>query len=141
MHMLEKRGHASAGDEKGAGTDADVKIRMMGTKQPACSLEHSLGGAKSNFERASVDTFVVESDDLGQLTAIELSHNNIGRSPGWLCEQVIVVELDTPHRYTFHVGAWLDEGHGCSKVVKCRTKLDDRCSYTVRVKVLICFWI
>jgi hypothetical protein len=111
----------------------------MGTKLPACSLEHPLGGSKNNFERASVDTFVVESDDLGQLTAIEISHNNVGRSPSWLCEQVVVVELDTQKRYTFHVDAWLDDKHGCSKVVKSQTQLDDRCSYTVRVKVRVAF--
>ena len=41
------------GDRKGAGTDADIAIRLMGRLDPRCPTRHKLGGSKSDFERAS----------------------------------------------------------------------------------------
>ena len=41
------------GDLKGAGSDADITMRIMGALDPSCPIKHKLGGSKADFERAS----------------------------------------------------------------------------------------
>ena len=50
---------AHTGDRKGARTDADIAIRLMGRLDPRCPTRHKLGGSKSDFERASATLSLV----------------------------------------------------------------------------------
>lgn len=49
----------TTGSKRGAGTDADVKISLIGTKGQ--SGDFLLDNEKDNFERGKVDHFIIES--------------------------------------------------------------------------------
>lgn len=61
-------------DLRGAGTDANVSVVLLGSKAstPGLVLENS----RNNFERGQVDCFTVESVDVGQITRLQISHDN-----------------------------------------------------------------
>jgi hypothetical protein len=124
-----------AGHEKGAGTDADITVRLMGLLDRSCSTQHPLIGSREAFERSRTDVFTLESEDLGPLTALEVSRTSTGHSHGWLCEQVVVTDLAAEQRYVFAVDSWLDDEHGCSKVIKPIDGASTHASYTVNAIV------
>ena len=107
----------------------------MGALQPACARWHPLPANRTAFERAGVDIFSLQSEDLGPLTAVEVSHDGTGRSPAWYVNEVCVVQLNSSERYTFAFDCWLDERNSYSKCVEVQRGTRAACSYTVRVKV------
>ena len=64
------------GDRRGAGTDANVYITLVG--------EHGDTGKKfldkpgNQFERDQTDDFQIESVDIGDLKKIRIGHDNSG---------------------------------------------------------------
>lgn len=130
------------GDVKGAGTDADVQIRFIASKESAARLQwHPLVAGKDSFERGKVDNFLVSCNYLGSLEAIEISHNRHGHNPSWFCQQVVVSDQVSGARHTFPVHAWLaqDSANGCSRICHLQDGSGtDVITYTVRVMVLFC---
>lgn len=59
------------GDVRGAGTDGDVFLSLIGEK--GTSGETELANSANNFERGQVDQFTIQSDDIGQITAAEVN--------------------------------------------------------------------
>uniref|UniRef100_A0A6B2KWS8 PLAT domain-containing protein n=1 Tax=Arcella intermedia TaxID=1963864 RepID=A0A6B2KWS8_9EUKA len=94
----------TTGDRRGAGTDANVFITLFGTKGD--SSERLLESPGNNFERNSTDTFGFYCVDLGELTKINIRHDNSGFGPGWFLDTV-VVESGVGQTFYFPCGHWL----------------------------------
>ena len=104
----------TTGNDDYAGTDANVYITIYGT---LCnSGERLLDNADDNFEKGKIDTFQIESRDLGKLKAIRIRHDDSGRNSGWKLESVTITCESTHYNdeYLFNCNRWLatDEDDG-----------------------------
>jgi hypothetical protein len=83
FHRVHVGGDAS---QPGAGTDANVTVVLRGTKGETgrCLLSRT----ERDFERGTTDTFVVEAQDVGLLTAVTIGHDNYGSRASWHLDQV-----------------------------------------------------
>lgn len=52
------------------------------------------------------DLFFTEFPGLGDITEIEIGHDNSGPSPGWHCEQVVVIDETANKTFTFPCDRW-----------------------------------
>ncbi|CAF0768261.1 unnamed protein product, partial [Didymodactylos carnosus] len=101
------------GDKTQAGTDADVYLKIFGTKgdSDVVQLKNSETN-KNKFERNKIDKFILELSDLGKIRAIKIGHNGKGVGSGWFLDYV---EIDVPTRgelYRFECHRWLDKNEG-----------------------------
>lgn len=96
------------GDRRGAGTDANVSIELVGTK--GTSGTKKLDASKSDFERGNHDVFPIEcATAIGPLTKIRIGHDNAGWSPAWFLERVQIVNERTGEQYSFGCNKWFDK--------------------------------
>lgn len=88
------------GNERGAGTDASVRVALRGPKGATSDLtltqaayraatEKKIGNQNSNnsawFERGSVDAFILQNvRDVGEVEHLTLSHDGRGHDVSWL---------------------------------------------------------
>ncbi|GLD72495.1 lipoxygenase homology domain-containing protein 1 [Lates japonicus] len=95
------------GDEKGAGTDANVFITVYGSNGDSGrrQLRQRL---RNLFEREQTDRFVLEMLDMGDLQKVRVEHDNSGLSPGWLLDRVEVTNTANGVTTIFLCGKWLD---------------------------------
>ncbi|XP_063957148.1 lipoxygenase homology domain-containing protein 1-like [Lytechinus pictus] len=77
------------GDKSGAGTDANVFLRMYGD-DGAKTEEFSLRNRTDNFEKSMTDKFKIEAEDVGPLSKIRIGHDGAGRFAGWFLDRVII---------------------------------------------------
>nr|XP_014352354.1 PREDICTED: lipoxygenase homology domain-containing protein 1 [Latimeria chalumnae] len=99
------------GDEKGAGTDANVFITMYGTS--GNSGQWPLKQKFRNlFERDQTDRFNLEMLDLGELNKVRIGHDNTGISAGWLLDRVEITNSATGVATIFPCGKWMDKKRG-----------------------------
>ena len=65
-------------------------------------------------------TFIgsLETQDLGELLTLTISHNSKGRLPAWFLDGVELLHIPSGTRYSWHVGAWLNPDQGCSKTLR-----------------------
>jgi len=96
--------HATTGNCRGAGTDANVYIIIYGDKGD--SGKQLLDGPLSAFERGCTDLFRVTCVDLGKIDHIRIGHDGKGIGSGWFC-QAIQIET-TEGKYSFPCSRWLD---------------------------------
>lgn len=69
-----------------------------------------------DFQRAKIDTFVVDAADVGAaLTCLIVGHDNAGRAPAWLLERVEVTHMPTGTVTVFTCGEWLDVADGARR--------------------------
>ncbi|XP_074841891.1 oxygen-regulated protein 1 [Carettochelys insculpta] len=107
------------GDEKGAGTDANVHVILFGDEdssdlvQLTKPLEH-----QDPFERGKSDTFRIKTKSLGSLHSIEIGHDGKGFASGWFLEKVEITDTSTNEVYCFNCSRWLaeDENDGLTVV-------------------------
>lgn len=60
--------HVKTGDVRGAGTDANVFIKMFGTKGDTDSMKLRFSESNTNkFERGRTDVFKLETTDIGKV--------------------------------------------------------------------------
>ncbi|XP_029443046.1 lipoxygenase homology domain-containing protein 1-like [Rhinatrema bivittatum] len=108
------------GDMRGAGTDANVHIVLIGNEGSSehIQLTKSLEN-EDPFERGKVDTFRIMANSIGKLEQIEIGHDGKGFGSGWFLEKVEITDLSTDETYNFSCNRWLaeDENDG-STVVK-----------------------
>ncbi|KAH0627806.1 hypothetical protein JD844_008220 [Phrynosoma platyrhinos] len=99
----------------GAGTDADVYIVLYGA-DGVCTQQKSLCQNKRErrmfFERFSVNQFIVELEDVGDiLEKIRIGHDNSGINPGWHLTKVQIRRLlrngKGSEKTTFPCDKWL----------------------------------
>ncbi|KAK7896482.1 hypothetical protein WMY93_021807 [Mugilogobius chulae] len=105
------------GEEKGAGTDANVFITIYGTNGD--SGQRQLRQKFRNlFERGQTDRFVVEMLDMGELQKVRVEHDNTGISPGWFLDRVEVTNTANGVTTIFLCGKWLDLKKADGQIVR-----------------------
>ncbi|XP_068609216.1 lipoxygenase homology domain-containing protein 1 [Brachionichthys hirsutus] len=95
------------GDEKGAGTDANVFITIYGSNGDSGrrQLQQKF---RNLFEREQTDRFLLEMLDVGELQKVRAEHDNAGVNPGWLLDRVEVTNTANGVTTIFLCGKWLD---------------------------------
>jgi hypothetical protein len=74
------------GNVRGAGTDANVYLTVVGDKGKVDKVH--LDNSKNNFERGRVDVFAISSLDLGEIKHIVIEHDGKGLGAGWFLNKV-----------------------------------------------------
>ncbi|XP_028314075.1 lipoxygenase homology domain-containing protein 1 isoform X3 [Gouania willdenowi] len=104
------------GDERGAGTDANVFITMFGDYgiTPKVHLtSNTEKRSRTAFERAKTDVFRIRTHNVGPLKKIRIEHDNTGLSASWFLDRVVVTDVIRPHlRYYFACNNWLSKVEG-----------------------------
>ncbi|HJV89491.1 MAG TPA: PLAT/LH2 domain-containing protein [Holophagaceae bacterium] len=109
----------------GAGTDAQVFLTLMGTE--ATSPELHLEGQPHDFERNGLDLFRLYGlEDLGDIFAVRLRHDNRGTSPGWHVDDVVVRRVPDGEAFRAPFGRWLaeDEGDHALEATRLAARMD-----------------
>ncbi|XP_029436484.1 lipoxygenase homology domain-containing protein 1 [Rhinatrema bivittatum] len=110
----------------GAGTDADVFIVLYG-RDGICTQQKSLCVNKRErrmyFERNSVDLFIVELEDIGDmLEKIRIGHNDKGINAGWHLDRVDIRRLlpngKGSETVTFPCERWLAKSEDDGETVR-----------------------
>ncbi|XP_025108307.1 lipoxygenase homology domain-containing protein 1-like [Pomacea canaliculata] len=96
-----------------AGTDADVHIVLNGTKGTSESIP--LNNGHNNCEKGKVDSFNVETRDIGALCSVRIHHNNKGFAAGWHLEKIRIICNHGNTYYTFLCNCWLSTTDGDKK--------------------------
>lgn len=95
------------GDEKGAGTDANVFLTVYGSNGDS-GRRQLRQKFRNLFERGRTDRFMLEMLDMGELQKVRVEHDNTGMSPGWLLDRVEVTNTANGVTTIFLGGKWLD---------------------------------
>eukprot|EP00050_Salpingoeca_kvevrii_P015164 m.44214 g.44214 ORF g.44214 m.44214 type:complete len:3379 (-) comp6188_c0_seq3:109-10245(-) len=87
------------------GTTAHVQLTLHGTlgDSPAIPLKSARG-----FRPGSVDVFDFDFEDVGELQAITIEHDNAGDAPEWHLQQIELREQLSRRHYLFRCNQWLD---------------------------------
>ncbi|XP_056889256.1 lipoxygenase homology domain-containing protein 1 [Takifugu flavidus] len=111
------------GDERGAGTDANVFVTLFGEYgitpkvhlaskydfPPICTEKRS----RTAFERAKTDVFRIRTHNVGPLKKIRIEHDNTGINASWFLDRVVVTDVIRPHlRFYFSCNNWLSKVEG-----------------------------
>ncbi|XP_016306772.1 lipoxygenase homology domain-containing protein 1-like [Sinocyclocheilus anshuiensis] len=103
------------GDEKGAGTDANVFITIFGSNGD--SGQRQLTKKFQNlFERGQTNRFILELLGLGDLLRIHVEHDNSGLSPGWLLSRIEITNTANAVTTIFICGKWLDKNKADGRI-------------------------
>uniref|UniRef100_A0A3Q4HDX9 Lipoxygenase homology PLAT domains 1b n=1 Tax=Neolamprologus brichardi TaxID=32507 RepID=A0A3Q4HDX9_NEOBR len=101
---------AITGDERGAGTDANVFITLFG--EYGITPKVHLASSCTAFERAKTDVFRIRTHNVGSLKKI-IEHDNTGLNPSWFLDRVVVTDVIRPHlRFYFACNNWLSKIEG-----------------------------
>ncbi|KAM4615981.1 lipoxygenase homology domain-containing protein 1 [Polymixia lowei] len=110
------------GDERGAGTDANVFITLFGEYgiTPKVHLaSNTEKRSRTAFERAKTDVFRIRTHNVGALKKIRIEHDNTGLSASWFLDRVVVTDVIRPHlRFYFACNNWLSKVEGDSLYVR-----------------------
>lgn len=112
-------------DKFGAGTSADVYVQLFG-KDMQCTQQKSLSTKQERsgkFKKGQVDVFVVELEDVGDLTKLRIGHDNSGMFAGWHLEKVEVRSLNSfsgkgSKLYVFPCNRWLARDEENKEIVR-----------------------
>uniref|UniRef100_A0A3Q3R3S5 PLAT domain-containing protein n=1 Tax=Monopterus albus TaxID=43700 RepID=A0A3Q3R3S5_MONAL len=98
------------GDERGAGTDANVFVTFFGEYGNTPKVH--LASSRTAFERAKTDVFRIRTHNIGPLKKI-IEHDNTGLNPSWFLDRVVVTDVIRPHlRFYFACNNWLSKTEG-----------------------------
>uniref|UniRef100_A0A3B4YR02 Lipoxygenase homology PLAT domains 1 n=1 Tax=Seriola lalandi dorsalis TaxID=1841481 RepID=A0A3B4YR02_SERLL len=104
------------GDERGAGTDANVFVTLFG--EYGITPKVHLASSRTAFERAKTDVFRIRTHNVGPLKKI-IEHDNTGLNPSWFLDRVVVTDVIRPHlRFYFACNNWLSKTEGESLYVR-----------------------
>jgi hypothetical protein len=93
------------GTEALAGTDSNVFIQIYGTEGKTESI-HLPAKDIFSFEEDSVDKFILEVPDLGELTRCCIGHDGSVDS-GWFVVDVRVADDETDREWHFPFNRWI----------------------------------
>lgn len=111
---LGRRVAVQTSDIRGAGTDSDVTIKLVGTKGDSGERPLVLPG-RNLFERGQEDVFMLDCDDLGDVVKVVVKTDGRGLLSQWHLSHVQVVHLETGKAYRFPCKAWLDRKAGLQR--------------------------
>ncbi|CAF2908011.1 unnamed protein product [Rotaria sp. Silwood2] len=102
------------GDKRGAGTDSQVYITLLGKDGKQTGKIHLKNSNNKNpFERKQTDKFCVKGEYIGELVKLRIEHDNTGRSSGWFLDQIVVTDLnDLRTKYIATCNKWLAKDEG-----------------------------
>jgi hypothetical protein len=92
------------GDVSGAGTDADVFIKLDGDSE-----EYELDNPGNDRERGDTDVYYVGKKDVGSVKRVTIRHDNSGNRPGWYLDEIAVCHLGSGKCTAFPCSGWLAE--------------------------------
>ncbi|KAG7271688.1 hypothetical protein CRUP_025549 [Coryphaenoides rupestris] len=100
------------GDERGAGTDANVFVSLFGSYGITPKV-HLASKSRTAFERGKTDVFRIKTHNVGPLKKIRIEHDNTGLSASWFLDRVVITDVIRPHlRYYFPCNNWLSKEEG-----------------------------
>ena len=102
------------GSDRGHGTDAKVFITLHGDK--GSSERTALREDPDNFQEGSEDVFAVESPALGELTKIDIEHDDSQAASAWYLVKIVVRDNITKTKKYFHFNDWLASDRGSMEV-------------------------
>ncbi|XP_070707153.1 lipoxygenase homology domain-containing protein 1 [Pempheris klunzingeri] len=105
------------GDEKGAGTDANVFVTIYGSNGDS-GRRQLRQKFRNLFEREQTDRFLLELLDMGELQKVRMEHDNSGLSPGWLLDRVEVTNTANGVTTIFLCGKWLDKKRADGQITR-----------------------
>ena len=93
-----------------AGTEANITFFMVGEngQSQEFTIERPGGGKKITPCETTVMELQVDKD-LGQLSKLEVWHDNSNEDPSWLPEIITVVNTKNNVRWDFPCGKWFDK--------------------------------
>jgi len=94
------------GVERGAGTDSNVYIALVGTDGKLDKIR--LDNDKNNFERGRIDVFHHECLDLGNLKQAIIGHDARGVGAAWFLDKIFIVHEMTNQLWMFPCMKWLN---------------------------------
>ncbi|ESO97796.1 hypothetical protein LOTGIDRAFT_208950 [Lottia gigantea] len=103
------------GDVRGAGTDANVSLKIFGTNGDTGSIQlRQSDSAANKFERNRTDTFKLEATDIGKIKRIKIGHDGTKPGAGWFLDNIIIDVPSKGKHYEFACHRWLakDEEDG-----------------------------
>ncbi|XP_010779871.1 lipoxygenase homology domain-containing protein 1-like [Notothenia coriiceps] len=104
------------GDERGAGTDANVFVTLFGDYgiTPKVHLaSNTEKRSRTAFERGKTDVFRIRTHNVGSLKKIRIEHDNTGLSANWFLDRVVVTDVIRPHlRFYFACNNWFSKVEG-----------------------------
>ncbi|XP_041854417.1 lipoxygenase homology domain-containing protein 1 isoform X1 [Melanotaenia boesemani] len=104
------------GDERGAGTDANVFVALFGEYgiTPKVHLaSNTEKKSRTAFEKAKTDVFRIRTHNVGPLKKIRIEHDNTGMNASWFLDRVVVTDVIRPHlRFYFACNNWLSKVEG-----------------------------
>ncbi|XP_075955406.1 lipoxygenase homology domain-containing protein 1 isoform X2 [Anarhichas minor] len=100
------------GDERGAGTDANVFVTLFGDYGITPKV-HLASKSRTAFERGKTDVFRIRTHNVGPLKKIRIEHDNTGLSSNWFLDRVVVTDVIRPHlRFYFACNNWFSKVEG-----------------------------
>ncbi|XP_072290031.1 lipoxygenase homology domain-containing protein 1 [Eucyclogobius newberryi] len=100
------------GDERGAGTDANVFVTLFGEFGITPKV-HLASKSRTAFEKAKTDVFRIRTHNVGNIKKIRIEHDNTGMNASWFLDRVVVTDVIRPHlRFYFACNNWLSKDEG-----------------------------
>ncbi len=94
------------GDQPLGGTDSNVFIQLFGTTGHTEVIFLPPEDIFA-FEQGSVDKFILEVPDVGELTRCCVGHDNAEGDSGWYVESVRIKDDETTREWLFTFNQWL----------------------------------
>lgn len=134
-HELDYRITLKTGDEKDAGTDANVYLQMFGEKGKTQTFALREEGDKRRFEKGRMDKFLIRTLDIGMLNSVRISRDNSGTRPGWLLDRLTIDVDEKDEHYVFYCNRWIRDSDTAEFTPEQGTLHGQEGMYTVAVKV------
>ncbi|XP_056399217.1 lipoxygenase homology domain-containing protein 1 isoform X2 [Hyla sarda] len=101
--------HIKTGDVSGASSDSRVFVKLYGEKGDTNKqfLLVSDNDLADNFERGRVDSFTINTIDIGKINKLLIGHDNVGIRAGWFLANVVVEVPAHGKQYMFPCNRWL----------------------------------
>ncbi|KAG8545266.1 hypothetical protein GDO81_021178, partial [Engystomops pustulosus] len=101
--------HIRTGDVSGASSDSRVFVKLYGEKGDTNKqfLLVSDNDLADNFERGRVDSFTINTIDIGKINKLLIGHDNVGIRAGWFLANVVVEVPAHGKQYMFPCNRWL----------------------------------
>lgn len=95
------------GDLANAGTDSNITLKFFGSKNSSSDI--FIQKMENRFERASLDTMVIELEDIGAFKKVRVSHDAKGSRKDWFLDRIEMTNMKSKKQYVFVAQSWLSK--------------------------------